>query len=470
MQKNVSLVIKNGEICTSHGRFKADIAVDEEKIVGIGDASSLPEGEKVIDASGKVIIPGLIYTHCHYRDPGFTYKEDFTTGTRASAAGGVTTSFSMTNVKPWPTTLENFEAWKEIASKKCIIDYALYGGYGRTTSKLEDISKLAKAGAIGIKVFQFQDFRASYPHVPELAITDWGIIHEIFENTTNAGIPVTVHPGFSDWSNRLVLREFIEKGKNTVADYHEVANKGYLFGHEMVMGTQALIYLAKLTGAKLLIVHVGIMKEEAYDLFRQAKKQGIDAHAEMECIVQFMTPERSEKQGIYNLGFKGFRDKQAGWEAIKDGTIDICLIEHAPHAKKDVELALKNVWDAHTGPLGSQEFLPLMLTAVNENKISLERLVKVTSENAAKLFGLWPKKGAIQMGSDADLAIIDLTKEDILTNDKVLSKAGFTPWDGYKIKGLPVYTIVRGKIVMENGKVIGEPGYGKFVPGKAMVK
>ena len=314
MSKKVSLIIKNGEICTSHGRFKADIAIDDEKIVAIGNKLYFPEGEKVIDASGKVIIPGIIYTHCHYRDPGYTYKEDFTTGTRASAAGGVTTSFSMTNVKPLPTTLENFEAWKESASKKCIIDYALYGGYGRTTSKLENISKLAKAGAIGIKVFQFQDFRADYPHVPELAITDWGIIHEIFENTAKIGIPVTVHPGFSDWSNKLVVREFIDKGKNTVSDYHEVANKGYLFGHEMVMGTQALIYIAKLTGARLLVVHVGIMKEEAYDLFRQAKKQGIDVHAEMECIAQFMTPERVKKQE--NEGVGEYKEISRG-EALK---------------------------------------------------------------------------------------------------------------------------------------------------------
>ena len=114
-----------------------------------------------------------------------------------------------------------------------------------------------------------------------------------------------------------------------------------------------------------------------------------------------------------------------GWKAINDGTIDFCVIEHAPHAKKDIEPALKNVWEAHTGALAAQEFLPIMLNAVNEKKLTLEKLVEVTSENSAKLFGIYPKKGAIQVGSDADLTIIDMNKEDVLSNAKVISKAGY---------------------------------------------
>jgi dihydroorotase (multifunctional complex type) len=463
----VDLIIQNGEVCTSHERYRADIAIHDEKIVSIGNGNIMPPARKVIDAQGKIIIPGGIFTHCHYRDPGFTYKEDFTTGTRAAVTGGVTTSFAMTNVKPYPTTLDNFEKWKEDAAKKCLTDFCLYGGYGRTTSTFAEIGKMAKAGAIGMKVFQFEDFRSGYPHVPELAITNWGDIHEIFENSAAAGIPVAVHPGLSDWSNRLVVRDFINKGKNSIKAYREIAEKGYLFGHEMVMGTYILIYLAKLTKARLLVLHVGIMKEEAYDLFRQAKSAGQDVYAEMECIPLFMTPERDEKMGIYNLGFKGFRDKEAGWKAINDGTVDICLIEHAPHAKKDVEPAKQAVWDAHTGPMGAQEFLPLMLTAVNEKKLTLQKVVAVTSENAAKIFGIYPKKGAIQIGSDADLAIIDMNKEETMTHEKVISKAGFTPWDGYHFKGMPVCTILRGKVVMEDGNITGQAGDGKFVPGTA---
>jgi dihydroorotase (multifunctional complex type) len=466
----IDLIIKNGEICTADKQYKADIAVADGKIVAIGDAAHFPEAEKVIDASGKITLPGVIFTHSHYRDPGYTHKEDITTGSRASAAGGATMSISMTNVKPVPTTLENFQAWVENSNEKSLIDFALYGGYGRTTSTLEEVDKLAKAGAIGIKVFQFEDFKADYPHVPELSITDWGTIHEIFEQVKRSGIPVAVHPGFSDWANKLVVREFIDKGKVSIDDYHEVANKGYLYGHEMVMGAQTLTYIAKLTGAKLLLIHMGMMKEEGYEVLARAKAEGIDAHGEMECNVLFMTEERSKEQGIYNLGFKGFRDKKKSWAAINDEVVDFCIIEHAPHTLKEIEPALKNAWEAHTGPMGSQEFLPLMLTAVNDGLITLNHLVKMTSENSAKFFKIWPKKGAMQTGSDADLTIIDLNKEDEIKTENMLSKCGYTPWNGYKVKGMPTHTIVRGKVIMDDNKVIGEAGFGEFVPGPGMKK
>ncbi len=464
----IDLIIKNGEVCTSYEQFKADIAVDNGKIVAVGDAAHFPEAKKVIDATGKITMPGIIFTHCHYRDPGYTHKEDITSGSTASAAGGATMSISMTNVKPVPTTLENFEAWVEDSGKKSLIDYALYGGYGRTTSTLAEIDKLAKAGAIGIKVFQFEDFKADYPHVPELSITDWGTIHEIFEQTKASGIPVAVHPGFSDWANKLVVREFIDKDLVSIEDYHEVANKGYLYGHEMVMGAQTLTYIAKLTGAKLLLIHVGMMKEEGYDVLARAKAEGIDAHGEMECNILFMTEERCKEMGMYNLGFKGFRDKEKGWNAINNDIVDFCIIEHAPHTVEEIKPSLKNAWEAHTGPMGSQEFLPLMLTAVNDGLITLNQLVKVTSENSAKFFKIWPKKGALRIGSDADLTIIDLNKEDEIKKENMLSKCGYTPWDKYKVKGMPTHTIVRGTIVMDDGEVIGDPGHGEFVPGPAM--
>lgn len=467
-KEKADLVIRNGQICTSQQRYVGDILVNDGKIIAIGNSSIFPEADRVIDASGKVIIPGVIFTHCHFRDPGYTHKEDFTTGTRAAAAGGVTTTISMTNVKPIPTKLETFEKWKKDASKKCIVDFALYGGYGRS-SEPSDIAELAKAGAIGIKVFNFQDFQATYPHVPELAITDWGVMHEIFEACVAAGIPVTVHPDLSSWVNRLVVREYIEKGKGSISDYHECAARGITYGHGMVMGGILCIYIAKLTGVKLLLLHIGMMPEEGYEILRIAKeREGMtNIYGEMECNVLFMDQERADRLGIYSNGWKAPRNKEAGWQAINEGTVDFCVIEHAPHAKEDVELGRENMWNCHTGPLGIQEFLPLMLTAVNEGKITLEKLVQVTSENSAKFMGMYPKKGAIAVGADADFTVIDLNKVDVIKTAKVLSKCGWTPWDGYEVKGVPVYTIVRGKVVMENGEVIGRPGDGKFISGMA---
>ncbi len=171
---------------------------------------------------------------------------------------------------------------------------------------------------------------------------------------------------------------------------------------------------------------------------------------------------------MFNLGFKGFRDKEKGWNAINNDIVDFCIIEHAPHTLEEIKPSLKSAWEAHTGPMGSQEFLPLMLTAVNDGLITLNQLVKVTSENSAKFFKIWPKKGALRIGSDADLTIIDLNKEDEIKKENMLSKCGYTPWDKYKVKGMPTHTIGRGTIVMDDGEVIGEPGHGEFVPGPAL--
>lgn len=469
VKEKADLIIKNGKICTAQQRYMEDILINEGKIIAIGNSSTFPAAHKVINISGKVIIPGVIFTHCHFRDPGYTQKEDFTTGTRAAAAGGVTSTISMTNVKPAPVKLGIFEKWKEDASKKCIVDFALYGGYGNS-SEPSDIAELAKAGAIGIKVFNFQDFKATYPHVPELAITDWGVMHEIFEGCAKAGIPVTVHPDLSSWVNKLVLREYINKGKNSIYDYHECAARGIIFGHGMVMGAALCTHIAKLTGAKLLLLHLGMMPEEGYEILRIAKeREGMNnVYGEMECNILFMDQERADKLGVYSNGWKAPRDNEAGWRAINGGTVDFCVTEHAPHAKGDVEIGKEDMWKCHTGPLGIQEFLPLMLTAVNEGKITLEKLVQVTSENSSKFFGLYPKKGSITVGADADFTVIDLGKADVIKNEKVLSKCGWTPWDGYKVKGVPVYTIVRGKIVMEDGEVIGKPGDGEFMGGRGV--
>lgn len=467
----VDLLIKDGEICTSQQRYRGDILVDEGKIVALRDISAFPEADQVINATGKVVIPGVIHTHCHFRDPGYTYKEDFTTGTRAAAAGGVTSTISMTNVRPAPTKSEIFEQWKEDAAGKCIVDFALYGGYGNN-SEPSDIAALARAGAIGIKVFNFQDFKATYPHLPELAVTDWGIIHEVFEACAAIKIPVTVHPDLSSWVNKLVIREYINKGRTTIDDYHESAARGITYGHGMVMGASLCAYISRITRAKLLLLHIGMMPEEGYEVLRITKeREGMDnIYGEMECNILFMDQQRADRLGIYSNGWKTPRDRDAGWQAINDGTVDFCVIEHAPHAKEDVELGREDMWKCHTGPLGIQEFLPLMLTAVNEGMLTLEKLVQVTSENSAKFFGIYPKKGTITVGADADFTIIDLGKDDVITTDRILSKCGWTPWDGYQVKGMPVYTVVRGKTVMKDGEVIGQPGDGKFISGMTAQK
>ena len=152
------------------------------------------------------------------------------------------------------------------------------------------------------------------------------------------------------------------------------------------------------------------------------------------------------------------------WEAVNDGTVDCMLLEHAPHHRKEVLAAKDDVWNAPGGLASIQDMVPLLLTQVNKGKTSLERFTLLTSENPARLAGIYPRKGSIQAGSDADFLVVDMKAKKTITEKEVISRVEFTPWDGYTCTGIPVYTIVRGKTVMANGKVVGEMGWGDYIP------
>jgi dihydroorotase-like cyclic amidohydrolase len=151
------------------------------------------------------------------------------------------------------------------------------------------------------------------------------------------------------------------------------------------------------------------------------------------------------------------------WDAINDGTLEVIGTDHAPHTKEEKDVGWKDMWKSPGGEPQIQDYLRLFLTAVNEGKLSLDRLVRITSYNPARIFGVYPRKGVLQVGSDADITIVDMNKEETISNETTYTKVGWTPYHGRKVKGVPIYTIVRGTVVMENGKVIGQPGYGQWV-------
>ena len=175
--------------------------------------------------------------------------------------------------------------------------------------------------------------------------------------------------------------------------------------------------------------------------------------------------ENVEKLGPYCLGFwVPPAHVDALWKGINDGTVDLIGTDHAPHTKEEKDVGWKDMWKSPGWEPQIQDYLRLFLTAVNEGKLTLDRLVRITSYNPARIFGVYPRKGVIQVGSDADLTIVDMNKEETITNETTYTKVGWTPYHGRKVKGAPVYTIVRGKVVYENGNVTGKPGDGQFVP------
>ena len=197
-----------------------------------------------------------------------------------------------------------------------------------------------------------------------------------------------------------------------------------------------------------------------------AKEQGQDITGELEStwLVERQTdPKRRQWLELGNYRPEcDYADEL--WEAVNDGTVDCMLLEHAPHHRKEVLAAAKDVWNAPGGLASIQDMVPLLLTQVNKGKTTLERFSLLTAENPARLAGIYPRKGAVKVGSDADFTIVDMKAKKTIREKDVISRVEFTPWDGYTCKGIPVYTVVRGQIVMDYGKIVGKQGWGEYIP------
>ncbi len=456
------LYIRNGTVISGKERFKANIAVKAGEVAGIFGNDQEVEAMNTVNAEGKYVLPGIWHPHCHFREPGPTQKEDFESGTKCAAAGGITFIIDQTNNEPAPTTLETFLAKKELVEKKSLVDFGLYGG-GLIP---EEISKIAAAGAIGIKVFNTRHVKEVYPYISSLAVTDHGLLYEIYEETAETGLVCSVHHDDSDWTKRLVFRDYINKARVDIDAYIDAYEKGYMYGHGMVSGLASSLYLAKISGVRLYVLHLGVMPEEAYDLIDFAKTRGQKVYAELEACSFLISKEMAKGIGPQTYLFA--KNPEKAWASIHSGLADVLVLEHAPHTRKEIELGWKDNFSAPLGVIGVQEFLPLMLNEVNKGSLSLEKLVELTSESPAKIFGIYPKKGTIQVGGDADFTVVDMDQEMILSSEKSYSKSGWTAFDGVKVKGVPTHTIVRGRIVFEDGKITGAPGFGRFVPGSGV--
>jgi dihydroorotase len=453
---NMDLVVKGGEVWTTAGFIEADIAVKQGKIVALAMPSTLQEAASVIDAKGKVIIPGLIDTHTHHREPGFTHKEDLTTATQAAAAGGVTLSVGMPNVNPPTTTVELYREVIQISKKKAVVDF----NHNPSGTVPEQISGLASAGCLAFKIFMVRDTGRDYPHMPGIGLHHHGDLFRCFEAVAKTGLPLMVHPHDQDLMD-VIEKKYWQRGDRSPQAYA----KAYRDFDGIIWDTAiaTLMRFQKATGTKLHILHMST--PGGLEMMRRAKDEGRPVSCEVNPWALFLGSwENIEKLGPYCLGFwVPEQHVEALWKGIEDGTVDLVGTDHAPHTKEEKDIGWKDMWKSPGGEPQIQDYLKLFLTAVNEGKLTLDKLVRITSYNPARIFGLYPRKGIIQPGSDADIVIVDMDREETITNETTYTKVGWTPYHGRKVKGAPVYTILRGKVVMQDGKVVGKPGDGAFV-------
>lgn len=455
------LLIKNGLVFVNGDFMKADIGIVGEKIAAILLPGENAETLSIIDATGKHIIPGLIDTHVHMREPGFTRKEDITSATQAAAAGGVTLAVDMPNVKPSTNSWERTVEHKALASTKAVVDFNHWIG---PPADLSEVSKIMDEGVIGIKVFMMNDTKRSYPHMPELGILSYGHLYEIFQACQKSNAICAVHPHNQELFEWIENRYFWEKGLTGPEDYCNALR----YGDSIVYDTAfaALFIMARSAKVKLNLLHLNTflgvkMAEWFYN-------DGLDLSCEMNPAHFFITMDDVQKRGPYVLGtLTPPKDQEALWSVVQSKNLPFLAFwgtDHAPHNIDEKEIGWKDMWKAAGGAPYIQDYLSLFLNEASKGRITLKRIVELGCENPARRFGFWPRKGVIQVGSDADLVILDLDKERTITKEQGYSKAGYNPFEGRTVKGVPIYTILRGTVIMKNEKVIGKPGFGKFIP------
>jgi len=415
----VDLVVKDGKIYTPYGFVEGSIGIDAGRIVSLTKQAAEPDADRVVDAKGNLILPGIIDMHVHFRDPGFPKREDFETGTRAAAAGGVTTVVDMPNTVPPVTSVEALEEKVEIAKTKALVDFALIAGAGEL--RPETLIAMAEGGVVGFKTFMIARFR-------ELAASD-GQMLENFTTIAGTELPCLVHA-----ENEDIVSRWREKAKAS-GRLDPIAHSEFRPQVAENEATMRTIMLAEGTGVHLHICHM--TTEGAADILGWAKAK-IDPP------------------------LRGPEDQKALWKAVNGGVIDVIASDHAPYPKEDKEKGWENIFEAPSGGVGVETSLPLMLDCVNRDLLKLERLVEITSTNPAKILRLYPRKGAMLPGADADLVIVNMKRDFEIKGESLHSKQKTTAFEGYRGRGQPLTTIVRGEIAMEEGEVLGSPGYGEF--------
>jgi len=457
-------IIRNGNIVTTNEIIQADIFIKDGKIAAIATDLEGTAGE-ITDATGCYVLPGLIDVHIHSRDPGATHKEDFYHSTQAAAAGGVTTVFEMPNTATPVNNVENFYKQVKNLEQKAHVDFGLWGiclGH----MNLKDIEALSEAGVIAFKFFwgyavHSKTYQLVYNYDPAMKdiippFND-GEVYEMFLEVAKTGKPLAIHAENNDLIHYLT--EKVEKSGRT--DYEALLEARPNLAEETTIKTA--ISFAKSAKTRLHILHVST--GEGVDLIQQAKAEGLSITAETCPHYLYLSNEDYSNIGtamkVYpTVKYKKDQDKL--WEGIYQNVIDLVCSDHAPHTEDE---KAGELWSIPAGMCGVETLVPLMIDAVNKEKISIHEMVSLLSENPAKLFGIYPQKGSLQVGTDADITIVDLQKKQVIKKEELHSKSKVTGFDGFEVLGYPIATIVRGKTVMKNGKVIDTPN-GKLVrPG-----
>jgi dihydroorotase len=441
----VDLVLRNARIYTRKGIAEAGLAIDEGRISKIAKETNLPPASEKLDLKGLLLLPGVIDSHVHLRDQQLAYKENFFSGTAAAAAGGVTSVIDMPNNKPVTMSSESLRARMGIAEKRVIVNVAFYSAFPRDLSQ---ICSIVEEGAVAFKLFLSQ-------MIGGLDIEDDEALIEAFDKVSETKVPIAVHAEDRE-TNEKATTELQKSGRRDVearleARSPKAERKAIQRTIRLVKRTEAHVHFCHLSSA------IGL------NAFLGAKKDGLPVTCEVTPHHLFLSSEhlkRLKTLALVDPPLRTQKDIRALWNALRKGLIDVISTDHAPHTIE--EKKADSVWEAKAGFPGLETMLPLLLTQVNQGHLSLSTLVRATSEKPAQIFSL-KDRGRLAEGNHADLVAVDMNREYEIDASRFYSRSKYSPFDGWKAKGKPVKTIVDGKLVMDEGEIVAEPGTGRII-------
>jgi allantoinase len=446
------LTITNGLLVDSKGIWPGVLYIKEGKIIAITQSLE-NHPQEVIDAEGLYILPGAIDGHVHMMDPGYTEREDFTTGTRAAARGGVTTVIDHHRTIPQVFGAKELLEKKSYLEKRSVVDFGLLGGLN--LKNLENLREMWEAGALG-----FKGFTCALHEADALGI---GNLMEILSEIRKFNGIALFH--CEDDSLLKKAEERLQKeGRKDPLSVSEWRSPE---AEEIAVRT--LIYAARKTGARVAVAHTSLpslVLEMA-----QARAQGIPIYTETCAQYLVLTEEDLKEKGPFCKFTPPPRKKEEVekmWWCLSHGLIDMVNSDHCPYPRRDKEAGLDDIWRAPFGIPGVETAIAILLDGVATDKWTLSKVAEVRSEKPAMIYGLVGQKGFLRVGNDADLIFVDMKRKRRLDNGQIFSKCGWTPYHGAEMGGDVVLTMVRGKVVMREGEVIGEPGWGRFVTQKTV--
>lgn len=444
-------IIRNGQIVGNDSIVKADICIREGKIAAVLESSDNIQCQHEIDAEGKLIFPGVIDSHAHLNDPGFTWREDYEHGTAAAAVGGVTTIVDMPlQNEPAMTDSAIMKVKEAKVSRDAYVDYCFWGGL--VDYNFEQLKGLHTEGCVAFKSF-------IGPVSPDYASLNIGQSREAMEIIAALGSRAGFH--CEDFS--IIKWEEQRQQRKGTGDWRAFLDSRPVIAE--LIATQNILELAKETGAKIHICHVSHPK--VAQVIREAQIQGVDVTGET-CIhyLTFTEDDLLQNGSIFKCAppLRRMEDRELLWSYVKNGTLSCVGSDHSPCELSEKDAVKHGVFGAWGGISGLQSILQTMFSeGVVKRGHCPSLLVKCLSEGPAKAFGIYGKKGAIRIGFDADIVILDPKKKWVITPESLLYLNQISAFNGLSGTGYPELTLVRGEVVAESGKLTGKKGFGQLV-------